>query len=328
MLTISLNKTSLNNLSQTIRVTPYLLDNQWSVIERFDTISYTNEDAQPPVVVDNGILSIEHNLRGFMITVENDVITTTNTTDIYIDADNNLATGLSINGIGADYRVQNDILTRYRNDTRTWIDPVTAGVIKEMHGEHRAIISIPRWRILSRRNISLVATVADEENNIIFTYDPIEYEVRGDDDEITLSLDDPDFYVFTVHSPLIGIDTLEPAGGGEVSSFHLAIDADNNEATGNSMNAIGAEYYIGTWNGAINRYVGPINEAWWTRFQRGEAGETVVTVSTHTVELRVPRTSIVSQDGFINVACTFNHLENARHVHFYWTNHYEFNVNP
>jgi hypothetical protein len=195
----------------------------------------------------------------------------------------------------------------------------------------------------------------DEDGVIIHTYDPISYEVRGDDDEITLSLEDPDFYIFRIHNrqiragelsnnhqsgDLIGVGQFGAAGGGIVTSLHLAFDMDFNVATGNSMNAFGADYWLGSpSNGRL--YWGYDDEiAHETAEQRRETGHTWIsrwtesapgvttTVGDHVVEIRVPRE--IFPEGDFNVAATLNGVRDdrdGRTGHIGWTNHYEFSTN-
>jgi hypothetical protein len=299
-------------------------------------------------------LSVSHSLASFFITIDSELITTTNTTQIYIDSDNNPATGFNINGMGADYRVINNELSRYRMDNNTWVEASTDGVTKDIFGDHRAVTSLPRWRVDTRRNISVMATILDDENNIINTFNPIEYEVRGDDDEITMSLDDPNFYIFTIHNrtiiagqlsnntqsgDLIGVNNWGAAGGGIVTSLHLAFDMDFNTNTGNSMNSLGAEYWLPSpSNGRL--YWGYDNviahetaeereetgHTWISRWTISESG-VISTVGNHIVEIRVPRNLFPT--GRFNVAATLNGARddrNGRGGHIGWTNRYEFDA--
>jgi hypothetical protein len=274
-------------------------------------------------------LSVSHSLASFFITIDSELITTTNTTQIYIDSDNNPATGFNINGMGADYRVINNELSRYRPDNRTWVEPITEGIVKEIYGGHRAVTSIARWRILSRRNISVMATIVDEENNIIHTYDPIAYEVRADNDEITISLDDPNFYEFTIHSADIGENPrFDEDGrvliGGRVSMIYLGLDLDNNINTGRTHFDIGDEFMMGTWNNGTIWEWNQEESRWYIANDHAE-----IILGNNSVTFRIARDrfNVTSTDGTINTGSVFNDRERNGWNHYFWPNRYEFNLN-
>jgi len=316
LLSIELNKGDLENLSQTFNSTAYLLNNNWMTVQRFTMVSHTGIEVQQPQ--DHGVILVSHDLNNFNIGLNGDLIKDSVDTEIFIDVDQNSDTGFKINKIGAEYKVSNNELSRFVSNR--WNKITTRG-INRFNNPNVITTFIPRWRVRSGRNIAISANIL-ENGNIIYTYPTINYEVRGDDDEITLSLDEPNFYIFTIHSPLIGVGKLGEKGNGEVKSAHIAMDWDNSLATGHYMNDLGAEAYMGSWDGALNRYVGPRTAAWWIQFQRGNRGEIDVSVGEHTITFKVPRDMIRSENGIIRVASTLNNTKG----HFYWTNGYEFNL--
>jgi hypothetical protein len=174
-----------------------------------------------------------------------------------------------------------------------------------------------------------MATIVDEDGDIIHTYDPIEYEVRGADDEITLSLDDPDFYVFTIHSTDIGENpTLDADNnlliGGKATIIYLGLDLDNNANTGRTHFDIGDEFLISTWHNGHTWEWDEENSRWVGSNQNVE-----LVLESNSVTFRVPRDRItaLSEDGTINTSGVFNDAENNGRHHYAWPNIYEFELN-
>jgi hypothetical protein len=169
----------------------------------------------------------------------------------------------------------------------------------------------------------------DEDGVIIHTYDPISYEVRGDDDEITLSLEDPDFYLFTIHSTDFGENpTLDEDNnflvGGRATIFYLGLDLDNNANTGRTHFNIGDEFLMSTWHNGQTWEWDETNSRWVASNQNVE-----LIFGSNSVTFKVPRDRITatSEDGTINTGGVFNDSENNNWHHYAWPNKYEFNLN-
>ncbi len=305
-----------------IRLFPTLTDANWQTVTRYAEVDVT------PMQPAEGV-TVRHDLNFFWFGMQNDNLTLNDTmqTEIYIDEDDNPNTGFEINGIGAEYRIVNDRAFALRGNGE-WGDLLNGedSAVVYQRGEHGVNVRTRRSQLrYTHRHIAVTGRVVDENNNEVFAFTPTHYVVQADNDEITLNLDNPDYYTFEFHSPLIqeahfGHDAVDDL----VTSLHLAIDLDNNRFTGNQMNAVGADYFTGSWSShrELYHFIGTEGtHSWWERWETVDDSDTIVTVQDGLVTIAIPR-SALPVSGPFTVASTFN----DSHGHFYWTNHYEFDL--
>jgi hypothetical protein len=273
----------------------------------------------------NDNLTLTHNLQNFTITMEDDKIKANPKTEIYIDADNDTSTGFNADGIGAEYRVINTTLTSYDKDTKRWIKATDDGITKHI-SKDKIITTLPRWRIHSRRTISVMGFTKDSNDNISNTFGPVRYKVEASNDEITLSFNDPDFYLFTIHSKEIGENPTLDDGilrGGRARSITCGLDLDNDNSTGLSQYDIGTEVSIGTWDGGEFLRWDQTNNRW----IKEENIEILLGENSLTFKIARDRIRSTSEDGAINTSAVFNNMVNNRPSHYRWANRYEFDLN-
>jgi len=177
-------------------------------------------------------MTISHTLNNFFFTIHSDNLTFNDNmhAEYYIDRDNDPNTGFSINGIGAEYRIANNQVSEFRE----WGDwgniynhNPQGDIVDEIYREHDIITNPHRAQLLQTgRHISVVGRVLDQEGNEITITDPTPYEVTGDNEEVTFSLEDPDYYIFRIHSDLIRMEHYapNPSARGLVHNLHFAID--------------------------------------------------------------------------------------------------------
>ncbi len=321
-LTITIDK-NLLDLSQHIRVLPTLVDNSWNVVEQFSATPFDVTGIVDPNP--NNQIIIRHDLSFFWLTAQSDSINENSHTEFYVDEDNNPDTGFRINGIGAEYRIIDNQLSALHGTE--WGAPFNgegAGVVRTINGNQVTVRTRRAQLLYTHRHIAVTARVLDENNNLVASIAPVAYEVRGDDDEITLSLDDPEYYTFTIHNRLIdpahfGHDYIR----GSVSTLHLALDMDNNRFTGNQMNAVGADYFTHSHPSLQNTYhfIGLGGDRWIDRWEIVENGHTIVRVRDGEVDILIPRSALPINNPF-TIASTLNDTRG----HFYWTNRYEFDL--
>jgi len=325
-ITVTLDK-HIVNLTPTIRVMATLNDHNWQPFVRFGAQSLSV--ALPAT----GNTIIRHDLSFFWFRIHSDNINFNDNmhTEFYIDADDNPNTGVRFNGIGAEYRiVDNQAFALRGNGEWGALFNGEASAVPLNITAHDIEVRTRRSQLLyTHRHIAVSGRVTDANGNELLVSNPTHYEVRADDDEITFSLEDPQFYIFRFHSPLIQMDHYSPnrAVDDFVHTLHFAIDADNNRFTGNQMNAVGADY----WTRSDVRYqhtyhfIGIPHDgqrhSWIDRWEVIDGGETTVFAQDGLVEIRMPRSAMNLSHHF-TVASTFN----DRHGHFYWTNRYEFEI--
>ena len=274
---------------------------------------------------DDTNLKVSHNLQNFTITMEDDEIDNNTKSEVYIDADDDTNTGFKTNGIGAEYRVINRTLTRYDNDTKRWINPTTDGINQHIN-ENEITTTIPRWRVHSRRTVSVIGLIKDTDDDISNTFKYLGYKVAASNDEITLSFKDSNFYLFTIHSKEIGEHPTfngSLLSGGKARSVTCGLDLDNNKFTGLSQYNIGSEISISTWNNGEFLRWEQANKRW----IKEENIEIIL--GENSVTFKVPRDRIgsISRDSTINTSVVFNNMVNNRPSHYAWTNRYEFDLN-
>jgi hypothetical protein len=348
-ITLTAPKNIFANLNTQIRTIAGLRDQNWHMVHMYGVESFTieggnnnddNNDDNNGGNNDNGnnnnsSMTISHTLNNFFFTIHSDNLTFNDDmhAEYYIDRDNNPNTGFSINGIGAEYRIANNHVSEFREwgDWGTlYNENVVGNSVDEIYGEHDILTNPHRAQLLQTgRHISVVGRVLDQEGNEITITDPTPYEVTSDNEEITFSLEDPDYYIFRIHSDLIRMEHYAPNQPAEnsVNTLHLAIDADNNIYTGNSMNGVGADYWTQTYSIYHHTYhfIGIPHDgrrhSWIDRWEVMPNGETQVTAQDGLVEIRIPRTAMQLNHRF-TVASTFNDI----HSHFYWTSRYEFEI--
>jgi len=343
-ITLTAPKNLFANLNTQIRTIAGLRDQNWHMIHMYDIESFTLEGG-----IDNGnnnnnnnnnnnesSMRISHTLNNFFFTIHNDNLTFNDDmhAEYYIDRDNDPNTGFSINGIGAEYRIANNQVNEFR-EWGEWGNIYNhnpqGDIVDEIYRAHDIITNPHRVQLLQTgRHISVVGRVLDEDGNEITITDPTPYEVTGDNEEITFSLEDPDYYIFRIHSDLIRMEhyAQNPAATGFVHTLHLAIDADNDIYTGNSMNGVGADYWTrsdATFQHTyrfVRRGRGNSWIDWWDVVPNGD---TEVVARDGLVEIRIPRSAMQLSHRF-SVASTFNQRRTDGRWHFYWTNRYEFEI--
>ncbi len=321
-MSVSIPKTNMQ-LAQTITIFPTLLNQDWALLERFAA-----EDIQPTHPA-SGELSVRHDLNFFWFTLLSQDISIDDSMQVefYIDEDDNPNTGFSVNGAGAETRIINNIASVFQGGD-TWGDLHNgeSNEVAFVHDAHRVDVRTRRSQLpYTHRHIAVTARVLDANGNEIATIAPFHYVVQADNDEITLNLDDPEYYTFEFHSSMIqeehfGHDAVDDL----VYSLHLAIDLDNNHFTGNQMNGVGADYFTHSVSSHRELYVFVGTEgthSWWERWDEVEDSDTIVSVQDGLVTIAIPRTALPI-DGPFTVASTLN----DKHGHFYWTNHYEFDL--
>ncbi len=322
-ITITIPKDMLH-LSATIRVMGSLINQEWH--------PYAPAQVQDITLVtpDNAHLTVSHDLAFFWFTIadQNRQFNANTHTEFYIDEDDNPNTGVPFNGIGAEYRIVDNQAFALRGDGE-WGEPFNdqpSQLVRTVQ-DHQITVRPTRAQMsYTHRHIAVSARVLDANNEEIFRVDPVHYEVRADNDEITLSYRDPAFYIVQIHNPMI-----DPAHFGQdpqdgnVWSLHVAIDADNNHFTGNQMNAVGADYFTHSLPTLQHTYHFRGLEgadSWIDRWDVVEGGDTHLEVQNGLVEVFIPRAAMQLGDHF-TIASTLNNSEGR---HFYWTNRYEFTL--
>lgn len=199
----------------------------------------TFADLDSMTIVDDGLnLGITINGSGIATTYE-----------LFIDTDNNAATGFSDGGsiVGADFFIQNGSVYRYSSG---WVWEWHAGnvVINDTPGVSREFLIAKSYMPL---------TGLGETINILFRNIDSGFAQVGD----PLPNTGMNSYTTTTGANLVSIETTDDINlnvtinGSDVgSTYHLFIDTDSNSGTGYAFYSVGAEYMIE--NGFFYQYTG------------------------------------------------------------------------
>lgn len=173
---------------------------------------------------------------------------------VYIDSDNTAATGYQIEGVGADYMVENGVLNRYSASGGAWgwsqIGPVQTSLTS-------STASYTVQRSQTGETVPNRATVVFQTNDVtgvpLAMTPPYEHVFSPATGPITSYWADNDVSTVSYHATFASVDSLT----------HVFIDGDSDSSTGFPTGGIGADFMIE--NDSFYQYSGN-NGSWgWTR---------------------------------------------------------------
>ena len=250
----------LIEIAQSIRVSTYLLNDNWSAIEHYSSVNYTvvddnggNHGNDNSFTIGDNRTSIVFNARSPRI--ENGSVEHVN---IFIDSDNNPNTGYSNNSwgrnLGAEYMISGNSLRRYSGNGWNWafVSDINTNA---NHGADEIEISISKDNVQTSGAIRATTYLLNNNWSAIQQYPSSSYTLTGNNPE-------PENGNFSINDNLntitITIQSSRIVNANNISNS-LFIDIDNNPNTGYNHERwqanLGAEYLIEGNN--LLSYTGP-----------------------------------------------------------------------